>query len=279
MLDNNCTLWENTNYLSPIMYLNSSSIVEYDIKQANITMLYGYNMISKEQYEYLSGLPKQDRERYVGIMIGEDKEVYKSIKNGIKNARKFFMEENNIKDSEIIRIANDAIYVNCNYHSSEFELGFTLPNKNIVGRFAIKNVFDTYIKLDKLSIFFKYNRTTGDCNFNVIGMTDEALALHEGYMLNFLIEYLTTLKISSPEQCVSFFNDFFQKYINRQLPIGYYREFNSRSKFNIGGGNSIWNMDYLEERDKGIIDIECNGKLLRELFAKTLTLYMQNLNI
>ena len=59
---------------------------------------------------------------------------------------------------------------------------------------------------------------------------DELLTYLGGRISLAVLNYSNSVNSQETEQCVSFFNDFFQKYINRQLPIGYYREFNSRSK-------------------------------------------------
>ena len=45
-------------------------------------------------------------------MIKEDKKIYNIIQKGIKESKVQLFDANDIKSYEVIRIANDAVYVN-----------------------------------------------------------------------------------------------------------------------------------------------------------------------
>ena len=105
------SLAKQINYNCQNRYL-SGYITEYDIRQANINILYKNNIIDKKYYDYLVHVPKIQREIIVGNLIKEDKNKYSIIQKGIKEAKCLLFEANNIKEYEVVRIANDAVYVN-----------------------------------------------------------------------------------------------------------------------------------------------------------------------
>ena len=72
-------LAEAMSYITPLNYI-SGRIVEYDIASANINMLYKYNMIDINYYNYLKSLPKINREVEIGKLIRSDSNYYNIIK-------------------------------------------------------------------------------------------------------------------------------------------------------------------------------------------------------
>lgn len=239
-------------YLTPARYL-SGRIVEYDIKSANITMLYKYNMISNDYFLYLSNLPKIDREIEVGNLIRKDKKFYDIIQYGIIEAKKKLFELNNLDLSSVVRIANDAVYIN-----SSIDLAFT-EFDNII--FKKKSLSSSFLKLDKLLFFFSYNN--GDLNIDIKGINPEILKLHQEYMITFIANLIYTIERVNINDALIMITNFYEEYINMKLDIGFYRELNSSSMFKYKyGGFYISNIDTLDN-----IDINYNLYLLRELWS------------
>jgi hypothetical protein len=65
-------LYERTLYAAPYQYLINRNIQEYDISKANITILLDIGYITKDEYQYLYSLPKQQREVKVGLKMRND---------------------------------------------------------------------------------------------------------------------------------------------------------------------------------------------------------------
>ena len=105
------SLAKQINYVCPNRFV-SGQIIEYDIRQANINILYKYKIIDEKYYNYLAHVPKIQREVIIGNLIKQDKNKYNIIQKGIKEAKCQLFEANNIKEYEVVRIANDAVYVN-----------------------------------------------------------------------------------------------------------------------------------------------------------------------
>lgn len=251
-------LLDQTSYLHPSRYI-SGRIVEYDIKSANITMLHKYKKINDQYFYYLSNLPKIDREKEIGNMIRVDSSVYDTIKYGIREAKVRLFNANDIKLSEIVRIANDAVYINRSYDL-----------KNIVFDdviFRIKSVNSVMMKLNSLIIFFYCDYD--EFNIDIKGMSDEIMELHKDYLLSDLAQIIFLIEKVSIEEAMNYFNTLYDNYINMKLPKEYYRCFDSASLYKHNKVNFyLSNIENIED-----IDINYNLILLRELWSILLEQY------
>lgn len=241
-----------TSYITPSRYI-SGRIVEYDIRAANITMLRKYNAITEEYFNFLLSLPKHNREVEIGLLINTDIKYFNIIRDGILDAKKKLFVANNINPLSIVRIANDAVFIN-----SSNDLKFTVFD-NVI--FKQKSISNSMIKLDKLIIFFSY---IGE-NLNIItkGIKPEIQKLHENFMLTFIANILYLLERVSPIDALNCINEFYEDYVNLRLPIEYYRELNDKSyyKYKYQGY-------YLSTvSDINDIDINYNLFILRELWS------------
>lgn len=246
-------LAERTSYLTPSRYV-SGRIVEYDIKSANITMLRKYNAIDDKYFNFLSNLPKQNREIEIGLLIKQDIKYFNIIKNGIMEAKKKLFEYNNIEIPSIVRIANDAVYI-----SSSNDLLYTQFDDVL---FVKKSISSSMIKLNNLLIFLSYN-IYDELNINIKGIKEENQILHAEFMITFIANILYLIERVSPIDALNTLNQFYDDYINLRLPKEYYREFNSSSYYKYKYGNF-----YLSEvQDLNDIDINYNLFILRELWS------------
>lgn len=265
---------EKTNYITDRRIIIGSNIMEYDIKQANINILKAYGSISDFEYETLKIADKMTREIMIGRKIQiENLKHNKSLieenrSQGIKIAKDFLITKNNIKESEIVRIANDAVYV-----ERQIPLQFTtfdiLNNQNYI-EFTLRNQFSSFLKLGRVFIFMKIN-SDEDFFVDVKGISDDLLELHHPF-LGFICDILFYLERSDINTTISYFNKFYEDYINMKLDIGYYREFNSDSGFRIRAANKYYAGLFLDKKYKDKIDIEYNLLMLREIYSIILSL-------
>lgn len=261
-------LWERINYITDRRLISGSYITEYDISKANINVLYSYNVIDEELYNNLLRVDKQVREEYIGKQIlreqGPKKQnksiTYDTIKNGILQAKKLLFGYNNLYDHEIIRIANDAIYVErpipLQYTS------FDLNKNNKFVTFSNKGVYTSYIKLEQVIIFFSC--IDDSYNIDIKGISNDNLQLHEPF-LSFICEMLYYLERSDKKTVIFKYQEFFQQYIEKRLPIEYYREFNFSSAYRIKGSRFM--TKFLEDKYFDKIDISYNLFLLRQIYS------------
>lgn len=261
MKDNLDYYANTTSYITDKRYI-SGRIVEYDIKSANITMLRKYNAIDDSYYNYLNRLPKQDREIEVGLLQKNNNYYYKTIKNGIVEAKKKLLYSNNISPDSIIRIANDAVYIN-----TSVDLQYT-EFEDVI--FVRKSVSSSLLKLLNIIVFFWYN--SDGINIDVKGLGDSKY-IHMDYILSIIANTIYLLERVSINDALKFISDFYDDYINLRLDKEYYREFNPQSYYHLKNTNYYM----IDIDDINNIDIGYNLYILRELWSIILERY--NLNI
>lgn len=263
---------KSVNYLAPSRLI-SGRIVEYDIKAANISCLKQTGYISEEDYNYLSSLPKKEREIEIGLRIKQDPKVYTNIQKGIKWAKEQLIVSNNIQEDQIVRVANDAIYINTLADLPILKFGEYI-------QFVPKSISTIYINLNKTIVLLNFHQN-GNISVDVKGISDNYIPLHENYIINAIVTCIVYIERSSVQEAIYYLSELCQQYVSYQLPIGYYREFNSFSCYrikNIFGQYNPFNgdtfgADNLNEADKYSLDINYNYSVLRELWSILLEIY------
>lgn len=271
---------EKNTYIFDQQIISGSDIWEYDIRQANINMLYSYGVISYNEYTQLANSPKYVREIYIGKREQFEKLKSKksiteeTIKKGITEAKDQLLMSNKIQPKNIIRIANDAIYVE-SPNPLQYTI-FDLNNNNKFIEFACKNHFSTVIKFSNKVVVFFGIRPDDNFNVDVKGINDEVLEYQvNSVFLSLICEILFYKERTDKDTTLRVFNDYYHKYINRELPIDYYREFNSSSAFRLLNQNTQLMFHPAptllpDSFDKNKIDISYNMNILRELYGAIL---------
>lgn len=251
-------LAEKSSYIHPSRYI-SGRIVEYDIKSANITMLYKYGKIDLDYYNYLSSLPKFNREKDIGLLIRSDISFFNTIRDGIIEAKKKLFEANNVKISEIVRIANDAVYINKSYN-----LQYLIFDDV---EFRPKSISSVMLRLDKLIIFVWENEN--GLNVDVKGLGENVQLLHAEYLLYSIAYTVYLVEKVSLNDALKYITDLYNDYINLRLPKEYYRELTPQSLYHYKYSDFyLTDIKNLED-----IDINYNLYLIRELWSILLEKY------
>lgn len=262
------SLWKEKNYISNIKFIIDRPIVEYDISKANISVLRDAGAISEDQYAYLYNCPKDERSIIVGKMQRDDRNVTNILNDGIANARRVFMENNGIQDSEVLAIRNDSITV----------LSDRCMNTNITDRvqFRIAGSYRSYYKLIRnIELFYDYDLVSNKEVLDAKGLGD-AHILHRNFMLEFLSEIFYQAQLDNVETALSTISNFYNQYIHRELDIGYYRELNSQSCYRL---NSEFTMlgyimaNNLSNEEKQYLDIGFNAQILCTLVSYLSSIY------
>lgn len=259
------SLWENINYSSSIPYVINKYITEYDIQKANISVLFHEGVIDESTYNMLYASDRDYRERYIGIMEKFDNSVYSKLSEGIIKFKRLFCEANDLNDEDILSIKNDAIYVigkKCKY--TQFD--------NII--FNDKTVYTLFVRLNRLEIYYDYDKIRNNEIIDVKGINDNILPLHKDFMISFLCDVFYRLQCSTVEDAIKCCSTFYEEYVGRKLDIGFYREFNADSKYRINSSNSSFYLDDILPSYLGAIDISTNLDLLRSLYSILADIYI-----
>lgn len=275
-------IYKNTNYIIDVPLVIDTLITEYDISKANISMLYAYEVISEDDYNHLYKLDKKNREIAIGRRIAEENadrnnpmgpeevnemvKTYSVISKGIVEAKRRLFQDNNIEQDDIVRIANDAVYI------KNKVLNITNFDLNGNGRyitFATKGQYNIMVNLNRVTIFILNNPMSEQLHVDVKGISDNILYLHEPF-IQFITELCNSVMYSGKETALRLFNNFYSQYVNRTLPVEFYREFNSLSQYKLLNLN--YTVEWINEKDIDKIDINYNLHLLRTLYSAIINL-------
>ena len=244
-------------WLDPSRY-HTGRIIEYDIKSANINVLYNIGTIDGDMYQKLNSVPKQDREVAVGKMIAEDKTLYDALMKGILRFRKELVRSNNIQEEEVVRVATDAIYVNRFDDLRYTEFG------NV--KFVQKTISSNMVALLDLLVFSNYTNNNIDIDVKGLGKSVE---YHQQYMLSLIANVIYMFERVSIVDALNYLTHMYEQYVNLQLPIGFYRQLNPASGYMIKNTDfevpGKFGLMVYDVSDISAVDIGYNISYLREL--------------
>lgn len=239
-------LWKNdivTNQNIPFLF--NTKIYEYDMRDAGFSLTKEFKLLDKEVIEKLDKYKKDKRKVELGLIQRKNTEYTKSLKDAFKEVRRWFFEENNLDDNDVISVKKDAIFTKKKCEHTKF--GEFIE-------FRVKNEYTSYIRLDKRLEFY-YRENTLD----IKGMNEENMNYHKDYMISFIIKFFEKMESSSPIDVIEFTKRFIDKYKRRELDVGYYRTFDSNSCFKELDNDENAYMEYWEE-SKNDLDISYNFK-------------------
>ena len=258
-------------YTKTLYTINSdfviTNIYEYDIAKANISILVSLGYITEDDYRKYYSMDKKEREIKIGYIQKNNPQIKAALEDGFMRARRMLIVENSIEDEEIIAIKKDALYVTRPLMITKF--GYI--------EFTLRNRYSLMLKTSnpRLEFYFGISDVDGVPILDVKGIKDEALPLHEGYMLSFLCDLFKMIAKGEYEEAISELAKFMKGYSNRSLPIGFYREFNSTSHFRIFPGfYSEFSIDRADESIRGSINISDNFNLLTEIMKLLSEMYL-----
>ena len=254
-MSQNSLLYENMNYLSTYPFIINNYIREYDLSAANINALYTNGYFDKSTYDLFKSYDKKKREVEIGLLIKRDSRVYEIISSGIINAKKLLFESNNIQDNEVLTIKNDAVFI----------ISKELVN-TVFGNyeFKCKNLYNTYLRILDLEIYYRDSLNSDDIFFDIKGIYDDKLYLHTA-MVSLISEVCYRVQRYDKSDNIRFIMNIYENFLYRRLPIEYYRNLDSFSKYTIINNIGIYSLDNISNDMINIISIDRNLSILREL--------------
>ena len=86
--------------------------------------------------------------------------------------------------------------------------------------------------------------------------------------LSIICETVQVKELGDTKTALRIFNDYYNKFINRQLPVEYYREFNDISQYRIDTAFGSFYLDRLPGKEEfSSISIDTNLFILRTLYS------------
>lgn len=192
--------------------------IEYDIKSAGLSICKEFKLLPDDVIEDLkTNYSKTDRVKKLGKMQINDNVLKKGLKDGFIEARRRFIEANDIEDEDIVSIKKDAIFVSkvCN----QLNFGHI--------KFANKNQYTSFIRLpNRIELFY----FCGKIDVKGIG---ENVDKHKDFILKLLSTFFKKMEMGDEDNVGKFMRKTIDAYKFRNLDLGYYREFNSQSTYTV----------------------------------------------
>ena len=260
-------LWQKTNYIQDLSFLKSCNIFEYDISKANINMLYYYGKIDEAQYRTYMNMDNHMRKVLIGLMEKKNRNLIKIKADGIKHFKQLFFEKYDLNDNDILCIKNDAIFT---FRKLEDVTQFD----NV--KFTLRNRYTLFCRIYRMELFYLFDAVNDNEVLDIKGMNNENYKLHEPYMIDFIKTLFKTFQTDQPEEAIMLLRNFYENYINRRYPVGYYRELDSGTfRMNKMAEYLNFKATIATPQILPMIDINTNGSFLRQLSKILYTEYLR----
>lgn len=96
----------------------------------------------------------------------------------------------------------------------------------------------------------------------IVGLDPHNIELHKDYFIALIFKIMNMVSKNNIQLAIDTLRDFYRDYVNGELNIEYYREFNLQSKFKVSSMNYIYYIDS-DIVDFKSLDISYNEKVLR----------------
>lgn len=96
----------------------------------------------------------------------------------------------------------------------------------------------------------------------IVGLDPHNIELHKDYFIALIIKVMNMVSKNNIQLAIDTLRDFYRDYVNGELNIEYYREFNLQSKFKVSSMNYIYYIDS-DLVDVRSLDISYNEKVIR----------------
>jgi len=208
----NQTTWMNPN----IEYLFDEDIYEYDIQDAGFSLIKQFQLLPEDEIKRLSRIEKgRPRHIEVGKLQRDNKAFSDSLGNAFADARRFFIQTNNLTDDRIISVKKDAI----------FTIGQVKRVKFGQVVFAPKNNYSSYLRFSNIHNMEIYYSDDG-MDFKQIN--DDCVNRHRIYTVEFLKQFIKKMESKDPS-VKRFIMNYIMKYKSLEMDEECYLEFNNKS--------------------------------------------------
>ena len=120
--------------------------------------------------------------------------------------------------------------------------------------------YDNFIRVGELILMTKQD--IFGMKQAIVGLDPHNIELHKDYFIALIFKIMNMVSKNNIQLAIDTLRDFYRDYVNGELTIGYYREFNLQSKFKVSSMNYIYYIDS-DLVDVRSLDISYNEKVLR----------------
>lgn len=261
---NSCNLWKALDV--EILYSHcfyANKFYKYRYYCGQLYMLHKKGYMSYDTYIDLCNKDFDEQIFHIkNIRFGNEnsKEITKFLRDDVIELRKDVFSENELIRKDIALLNEHDMYTTkpLAYLGTE-ERHYTLMAEYT--DFMRLADLDKKYRSNDILVFCQNSKEYGNIGLEFIGIDHRILPLHENYMIAFIQKVCSSLYLNPISETVSMIKDFIDRYVNKDLPIGFYREFCTESRYliNIESRNTF-KLDYLDECDKKYVSGSYNLK-------------------
>lgn len=122
------------------------------------------------------------------------------------------------------------------------------------------NEYDNFIRIGEFILMTKQDMF--GTKQTIVGLDPHNIELHKDYFIALIFKIMNIVSKNNIHLVTGVLRDFYCDYVNGELNIEYYREFNLQSKFKVSSMNYIYYIDS-EPIDVKSLDISYNEKVIR----------------
>ncbi len=214
-------LWEKHNYLNKdITCIRNTPIYEYDMSAGGFSILKRAGKLTEEEIYMLTKCSKLERNIYLGNKTGADRALSELQINGFTESRRQLFERNQIADKDIISIKKDAIFT-IKKPCSELEFdGF---------KWKLENSYSSYYYINNIEFYYSGKTNTVD----IKGLGKDNIPLHAEGFTKDLCKIFGLAEQMRGDVLVKYLKRYRHKYLNKELPMESYREYNHESMYRL----------------------------------------------
>lgn len=242
-------------FLSEISLLIDNDIRIYSIENSIIEILFYEKIIDRSVYYFLKFSKENVKNLYIKNIL-KNKDYNFIINNKIKYLNNKFIYKNNIKEENIIEIFDSNIILkNCVIKDTNIDLF----------KYELKDQYSNFININSIRIYSLTNLL--GTKLKVIGLEEENIKKHYNFMIKFISNAINILNSNGAMPSIQYIKDFYNRYINRMLPVEFYRGFNQSSSYVISFKNSKYEIfDFPTDGIKSL-DISFNKYIIQQVFS------------
>lgn len=130
--------------------------------------------------------------------------------------------------------------------------------------------YDNFIRVGEIILMTKQDMF--GMKQAIVGLDPHNIELHKDYFIALIFKVMNMVSKNNIQLAIDTLRDFYRDYVNGELNIEYYREFNLQSKFKVSSMNYIYYIDS-DLVDVRSLDISYNEKVIRYLVSLIWGLY------
>ena len=223
-------------------------ITELDMVSAGLSVIKAEKLLPASVIKRLEALPKSKQSIAVGKLsrLPAFKTLANSVTAAIQRHVNEFLTINGVTEDRILSVKRDAVFI-----TGPTPGRLTLPDGV---KFKAKNSYTSFIKLGNIEIYAVPKREI----IHVKGIPDSKLPNHKDYCCTLILDIMSLIEKGNTRIAAETLLQFRKDYIDRKLPIGFYRQFSSVSLYAIVYDKKIYQMEIGNEVSLDEIDILYN---------------------